>query len=819
MDCELIFDDAAPCATQCNFCRKCVFYRVNRDTQRRQERDRRRVRAPVAPPAPPPAPPPKRARTAASTEPFVRVLLAAARDPLAPPPADAAMAPPPPRAAPRPAKRPRAEPPTPAEAFEVIAIDDTPPAERPPAPRVDGTPPEVPAPAPEVTPRDEESDVRRPPKPQSLPLRLEETPPVLVQRSHTAPPSDSTRLYKDSQSPKRGLLTGYTLVFAVGSGLCKPQAEILAGKVRLAAGRLVKGAGKKASDGIVRERASQADWQRCFDAADVIICGPQARVDAPELQGARKPIATVTWLTDVFGSKRLGDRADYPPLPAVVVVAKPKAPPPKPKTSWPERMKQGLACQKAPAAEGEAPPNDKVVKKLEEFVAFYESDDNPANQFKLRITRRAVNKLKVLGRELTDDDLEESCLKKILGAKIAKGSCTGLVQKIVEIFETGDHSRLREYRKDADRCAILDLSKVWGIGLKKARKLLRDHKIWSVSELIAFAEHAPSIVEARVHRTLRCHDDLQERMSREEATEIGDRVRATAREVFAELLPRQDLAKLKVEGPMGSFRRGQKDCGDVDILITHDEAWLDDPSRQMSMSLEQSQASGASRSSYARTRTLGEEEATEGEDPDYGAQRSRASRELFLKRLKERLHAIDFLTDDLTMGNAFEKKTTTVQGEVPGAGCASYMGICKPHATHRRLDVKVYAPQHYAYAMIYFTGNDYFNRSMRCYAKACGYSLCDKGLRKAARRGVSHKDGKYIDNKVAVGRLVVCDEERDVFEVLGLQWKEPHERAVSDNASAVVEAARRLFQEKRRAGEEIDPDSDEEEEKGTRFRL
>lgn len=232
MDCELIFDDAAPCATQCNFCRKCVFYRVNRDTQRRQERDRRRGRAPVVPPAPPPAPPPpKRARTApASAEPFVRVLLAAARDPLAPPPADAAMAPPPPRAAPRPAKRPRAEPPPPAEAFEVIAIDDTPPAERPPAPRVDGTPPEVPAPAPEVTPRDEEPDVRRPPKPQSLPLRLEETPPVLVQRSHTAPPSDSTRLYKDSQSPKRGLLAGYTLVFAVGSGLCKPQAEILAGK-------------------------------------------------------------------------------------------------------------------------------------------------------------------------------------------------------------------------------------------------------------------------------------------------------------------------------------------------------------------------------------------------------------------------------------------------------------------------------------------------------------------------------------------------------------------------------------------------------------
>ena len=51
-----------------------------------------------------------------------------------------------------------------------------------------------------------------------------------------------------------------------------------------------------------------------------------------------------------------------------------------------------------------------------------------------------------------------------------------------------------------------------------------------------------------------------------------------------------------------------------------------------------------------------------------------------------------------------------------------------------------------------------------------------KDLRKAARSGVSHKDGKYIDNKVAVGSLVVCEEERDVFEVLGLDYKEPHER-------------------------------------------
>ena len=65
-----------------------------------------------------------------------------------------------------------------------------------------------------------------------------------------------------------------------------------------------------------------------------------------------------------------------------------------------------------------------------------------------------------------------------------------------------------------------------------------------------------------------------------------------------------------------------------------------------------------------------------------------------LLRYEIRLHSDGFLTDHLG-GDGFQKKTTTVQGEVPGAGCSSYMGICKPSkASSRRLDIKVYAPQH-----------------------------------------------------------------------------------------------------------------------------
>ena len=212
-------------------------------------------------------------------------------------------------------------------------------------------------------------------------------------------------------------------------------------------------------------------------------------------------------------------------------------------------MKQGLACQRAPKPEGELPPNDKIVKKLEELCEFYESSDDGTSQFRLRITRRAVNKLKLLGRDLTDDDVEEHNLRRILGSKFAKkDSNKGLVQKITEIHESGDLDRLKEWRADPRRCAIMELSKVWGIGYRKAQTLIDVHQIWSVAELKTAVEENPKLVEARVHRTLRCHDDLQLRMSREEAMVIGDRVRTCAREVFAELLPLHDVTKLKVEG-------------------------------------------------------------------------------------------------------------------------------------------------------------------------------------------------------------------------------------------------------------------------------
>ena len=175
----MTFDNAAPCATRCSFCTACVHYRTNVRIQQRRERQARDGREPPPPPPEPAPSPAKRARTI-SQEPFVDVLLAAARDPLAVPqsaPArlatpffsDAAMAPPPPRTTKRPRadetppvdKAPPALSPTPperrpelareapAQPFEIVAVDDSPPEDAP-------APPPVPALSTQVTPLDEE---------------------------------------------------------------------------------------------------------------------------------------------------------------------------------------------------------------------------------------------------------------------------------------------------------------------------------------------------------------------------------------------------------------------------------------------------------------------------------------------------------------------------------------------------------------------------------------------------------------------------------------------------------------------------------------
>ncbi|XP_053713943.1 DNA polymerase lambda-like isoform X2 [Synchiropus splendidus] len=122
------------------------------------------------------------------------------------------------------------------------------------------------------------------------------------------------------------------------------------------------------------------------------------------------------------------------------------------------------------------------------------------------------------------------------------------------------------------------------------------------------------------------------------------------------------------------------------------------------------------------------------------------------------LHDNGFLTDDLVSHeeNGDQKK---------------YMGVCRLPGVdrrHRRLDIIVVPYNEFACALMYFTGSAHFNRSMRALAKTKSMSLSEHSLNQSVvRQGTT---------KVYAGTPLHTATEKDVFNLLGIPFREPSER-------------------------------------------
>ncbi|KAK4987499.1 hypothetical protein LTR66_007580 [Elasticomyces elasticus] len=100
---------------------------------------------------------------------------------------------------------------------------------------------------------------------------------------------------------------------------------------------------------------------------------------------------------------------------------------------------------------------------------------------------------------------------------------------------------------------------------------------------------------------------------------------------------------------------------------------------------------------------------------------------------------------------------------------------CLPTAKRwRRIDFLLVPEPELGAAMIYFTGNDIFNRSMRLLASKKGMRLNQRGLYKDVMRG----DGRPRSRgeRVSEGTLVAGADEKKIFEALGVPWRPPHHR-------------------------------------------
>jgi len=92
-----------------------------------------------------------------------------------------------------------------------------------------------------------------------------------------------------------------------------------------------------------------------------------------------------------------------------------------------------------------------------------------------------------------------------------------------------------------------------------------------------------------------------------------------------------------------------------------------------------------------------------------------------------------------------------------------------PPRPWRRIDFLLVPSGELGAALIYFTGDDIFNRSIRLLAGTKGMRLNQRGLYKDVIRGKNRE-------KLSEGTLVEGKDEKKIFEILGVPWRPPEHR-------------------------------------------
>jgi DNA polymerase IV len=141
--------------------------------------------------------------------------------------------------------------------------------------------------------------------------------------------------------------------------------------------------------------------------------------------------------------------------------------------------------------------------------------------------------------------------------------------------------------------------------------------------------------------------------------------------------------------------------------------------------------------------------------------RTTSSQELmpFLNSLIDRLTSTGFLVAPLAVSR--NESGTKWHGAcvLPGA----------PKQIWRRIDFLLVPESELGAALIYFTGDDIFNRSIRLLSSTKGMRLNQRGLYKDIMRG----PGRVKFNE---GALIEGADEKKIFDALGVPWRPPEHR-------------------------------------------
>ena len=287
---------------------------------------------------------------------------------------------------------------------------------------------------------------------------------------------------------------------------------------------------------------------------------------------------------------------------------------------------------------------------------------------------------------------------------------TRLAEKIVEIVRTGRLERLENAKADPMDQLLDSFLKIYGVGIDQASRWIQA----GYRTLDDLKTKAKLTDNQRL--SINHYDDFNTKIPRAQVTALGDIVK----KAVAEIDPRVECTI------MGSYRRGAAQSGDIDLLLT-------------------------------RASTTSSEDLMP-----------------MLNELISTLTKSGFLVAALAKPRDFNPyfNHKSKAGPTPKSG-SKWHGCCVllGNPIWRRIDFLLVPETEMGGALIYFTGDDIFNRSIRLLSSKKGMRLNQRGLYQDVMRGPKRV-------KLNEGMLVEGADEKEIFRILGVPWRPPEQRVI-----------------------------------------
>jgi DNA polymerase beta len=193
-----------------------------------------------------------------------------------------------------------------------------------------------------------------------------------------------------------------------------------------------------------------------------------------------------------------------------------------------------------------------LAKQISFDIDFTSGKTQMINMFRLKSINTVIKAINNIDKKVIT----------IADLKGVKGIGKGTLERVSEIIDTGKLKEIKITSKNEKYLKNLEeLEEVFGIGRKMAYKLFTEHDIKSIGDLKHKLKNGEIDLPENVVKGLKYLDMIQERIPRDEITEV--------QEYLLEVLYN---ISLKLFGTVcGSYRRQLSTSGDVDFIIIHSD--------------------------------------------------------------------------------------------------------------------------------------------------------------------------------------------------------------------------------------------------------